>query len=389
MIYISIDNDYHASLALLLVNCYNIPLVEVKIISHISPRNTILSDSGLNFQLVEAHPLCAGNSFKNPFTYIKSIFHQLRIKRLFNFTSSDILIVTTEYELNNALFAKEIRRSGGKSYIFDEGIGFYFNNSPYHNTLTKKIDKIYLSLYNAAFKLMGIPAYAKKGQEGRMFACISDVLINKIYSSMNLPISRQIPINGYRSMLNSAADCRQLNPEIAIIFSSNFECFDLKEEEMHLAELAIERMASTFSEVYIKVHPSDCIAQNDVFNFYKSLKYKNVRLVDNSLTAVQAINNYRPAVVVGTMSTSLFDAMFLGCQPIFLFHLLPKIPEFGVYKFTLDNLSYQFISSLSDISPSYQCKVDIADLMHDNKHLDFTCSDINNGQEIVNRNAIS
>jgi hypothetical protein len=291
--------------------------------------------------------------------------------------------------LNNALFAKEIHRSGGKVYIFDEGIGFYFNNSPYHNTLTKKIDKIYLSLYNAAFKLMGIPAYAKKGQEGRMFACISDVLINKIYSSMNLPISRQIPINGYRSMLNSAADCRQLNPEIAIIFSSNFECFGLKEQEMHLAELAIERMASMFSEVYIKVHPSDCIAQNDVYNFYKSLEYKNVRLVDNSLTAVQAINHYRPAVVVGTMSTSLFDAMFLGCQPIFLFHLLPKIPEFGVYKFTLDNLSYQFISSLSEISPSYQCNVDKTNLMHDNRHLDFTYSEISDEQEMANGNAIS
>jgi hypothetical protein len=389
MIYISIDNDHHANLALFLVNNYNIPLVEVKIISHISPRNTIISDSGINYQPVEIHPLCAGSSYKNPLTYVKSIFHQLKIKRLFNFTSSDILIVTTEYELNNALFAKEMHRSGGKVYLLDEGIGFYFNNSPYHNTRTKRINKIYLSLYNVAFKVMGIPAHAKKGQEGRMFACISDVLINKIYSSMNLPISRQIPIDGYRSMLISATPCSQLKRGVAIVFATNFECFDLKKEEMHLAELAIERMASIFSEVYIKVHPSDYIAQNDVFNFYRSLKYKNVRLVDNSLTAVQAIIQYRPAVVVGTMSTSLFDAMFLGCQPIFLFHLLPKIPEFGVYKFTLDNLRYKFIPSLSDITPSYQCNVDITNLTYDNKHLDFTCSEINNEQEMANGNAIS
>lgn len=381
MIYISVDNDHHASLAILLVNCYNIPLVEVKIISHISPRNTIIGDSGLNFQLVEIHPLCAGNSYKNPLTYVKSFFHQLRIKRLFNFTSSDILIVTTEYELNNAIFVKEMRQSGGRAYIFDEGIGFYFNNSPYHNTHAKRIDKIYLSLYNVAFKVLGIPAYAQKGQEGRMFACISDVLINKIYSSMNLPISRKIPIDGYRSMLSSATACGQLNPEVAIIFSSNFECFNLRDEEMRLAGLAIEQMAGVFSEVHIKVHPSDYIAQNDVFNFYKSLKYKNVRLVDNSLTAVQAINFYRPAVVIGAMSTSLFDAMFLGCQPIFLFHLLPKIAEFGVYKYTLDNLSYKFISSLSAISPSYQCNVDVTNLLHKNKHLDFTFGDVNNEQK--------
>lgn len=377
MIYISVNNDHHASLALLLVNCYNIPLVEVRIISHISPRNTIISDSGLNFQLVEGHPLCTGNSYKNPLTYVKSFFHQLRIKRLFNFTSSDILIVMTEYELNNALFAKEMHRSGGKAYIFDEGIGFYFNNSPYHNTHTKRIDKIYLSLYNIAFKGMGIPAYAKKAQEGRMFACISDVLINKIYSSMNLPINRQIPINGYRSMLSSATGCRQLNPEIAIIFATNFECFNLKKEEMHLAALAIEQMAGEFSEVYIKVHPSDYIAQNEVCAFYEALKCKNVRLVDNSLTAVQAINFYRPAIVVGTMSTSLFDAMLLGCQPIFLFHMLPAIAEFGVFKFTLDNLNYNFISSLNDIFPGYECKVNIAYLIHKSDLSDHFDNEIN------------
>lgn len=367
MIYFSVDNDHHASLVLLLVNFYNIPVAEVRIISHVSTRNTIICDSGLNFQQVEIHPLCAGNSYKNPLTYVKSIFHQLRIRRLFNFTSNDILIVTTEYELNNALFVKEVRRSGGRAYIFDEGIGFYFNNSPYHNIHIKRIDKIYLSLYNLAFKLMGIPAYAQKGQEGRMFACISDALINKIYSSMNLPINRQIPIDGYRSMLSSAIGCRSLNRKIVIIFASNFECFDLRKEEMHLAGLAIEQMDGAFSEVYIKIHPSDYIAQNDVFNFYKSLENKNVRLVDNSLTAVQAINFYRPAIVVGTMSTSLFDAMFLGCQPIFLFHLLPQIAEFGVYKYTLDNLNYKYISSLSDISPGYQCNVDVNNLMHNNE----------------------
>ena len=179
MIYISVNNDHHASLALSLVGHFKIPSAKVRLISHISSRNTITSASGLSFQPVDGRPLSAGNSFMNPLSYVKSIFHQIKIKGLFNFISSDVLIVTNEYELNNALFAKEMRRIRGRVYVFDEGIGFYFNNSPYHDFQVKRIDKIYLSLYNLAFKLMGIPAYAKKGQEGRMFACISDALINK------------------------------------------------------------------------------------------------------------------------------------------------------------------------------------------------------------------
>jgi hypothetical protein len=371
MIYISVDNDYHTSLALSLVAQYHLPQPEVTFISHISKRNTTVGTSGFSFHSVEVHPLCAGNSYRNPLSYIKSIVHQIKIRELFNFNPKDILILTTEYELNNSIFAKQMRQAGGKTYILDEGVGFYFNNSPYHDLHIKSSDKFYLALYNFAFEVLGIPAYAKKGQEGRMFACILDSLVDAIFSSLNLPINRKIKINGYQSRLKSSANPKAIDSGIAMLFAANFECFNSKEEEMHLAALAIEKMAMEFTEVYIKVHPSDYHLKNDVFEFYKSLQGKNVKLVDNHLTAIDAINIYRPAIVVGTMSAALFDAMLLGCQPIFLFHLLPPITEFGVYKFTLDKLNYQLISSVSDISAKYQCKVDVATLLHESSDANF------------------
>lgn len=377
MIYFSIDNDHHASLAISLIARYKIPHSSVTFISHISPRNRIIGLSEYNSHSIKGHPLCAGLSYKNPKIYWLSFFHQLKIKGIFRFKPDDILVITTEYELNNAIFAKQVRNIGGRVYIYDEGIGFYFNNSPYHDHQIKLIDRFYLLLYTLAFKILGIPAYAKKGQEGRMFVCIKDVLIDKIYSSMNLPVNRKIPIDGYRNLLRLTPKFGKFNHNVAIIFSSNFECFNLKAEEMQLAALAIEQMAKNFSRVYIKVHPSDYIAQNDVFFFYASLKYKNVKLLDNSLTAVQAINKYHPAIVVGSMSTSLFDAMLLGCQPIFLFHLLPKIENFGVYNFTLNNLNYNFITSISDISTNYDCKVDTAKLVYENELPDHLRVEIN------------
>jgi len=220
----------------------------------------------------------------------------------------------------------------------------------------------------------------KKGQEGKMFACIQDTLVDCIYSRMKLPIERKIPICGYQSKLNLAVDTKKFNNNAAIFFASNFECFDLKAEEMHLAALAIDQMASVFSKVYIKIHPSDYIKKNETYNFYSSINFHNVEIVDNSLSSIQAIHKYSPSVVVGSMSTSLIDALLLGCQPIFLFHLLPEIREFGVYKFTLDNLGYKFVSLISDISPDYQCNVDITNLIYQNYDLNLFINEVDNFQ---------
>lgn len=371
MIYISVDNDYHTSLALSLVAQYHLPFSDVTFISHISKRNLTVGASGFRFYSVEVHPLCAGNSYRNPLSYIKAIIHQIKIGKLFNFNSKDILILTTEYELNNAIFAKQMRQAGGKTYILDEGVGFYFNNSPYHDLHIKSSDKFFLALYNLAFRVLGIPAHAKKGQEGRMFACVLDSLIDAIFSSLNLPINRKIKINGYQSRLKLSTKSKKIDSGIAMLFAANFECFNLKKEEMELAALAIKKMTMEFSEVYIKIHPSDYILKNDVFEFYNSLQGKNVRLVDNQLTAIDAINIYQPTIVVGTMSAALFDAMLLGCQSIFLFHLLPPIKDFGVYRFTLDKLNYKFISSLSDISVKYQCNIEVATLLHETSDVNF------------------
>ena len=90
-----------------------------------------------------------------------------------------------------------------------------------------------------------------------------------------------------------------------------------------------------------------------------------LRLVDNALTGTDAIKLYSPRVVVGSMSAVLFDSFVLGCQPVFLFHLLPEVPEFGVYKFTLDGMGYRYINSLSDITQNYECGVNIGDLLYD------------------------
>ena len=366
MLYISVDNDHHGSLALSLIKKYGLMLEDVVFISHISPRNNIIPASKFRRKVVAAHPSYSGIRHNRLISYIRSVLHRWNLTSIFGFTEKDVLVVISEYQLNNAILAKEVKKVGGRVYLFDEGIGFYFNNSPYHNGQTTLKDRLFLLRCYLSYAARGIPAYITKGHEG-MYACIKDKYIDRIYSSMRLPIDRRVEVCGYRNVLVSGEAEKTKNENLVILFATNFDCFGLKEEELVLAGEAVKRLAGEFSEVYIKIHPSDWIAKNEIFSFYQKLidSYPNLRLVDNSLTGNEAIELYRPRVVVGAMSTALFDAIIFGCQPVFLFHLLPKVPAFGVYKFTLENLGYKYISSLSDISRHYECGVDIATLLYD------------------------
>jgi hypothetical protein len=367
MLYISVDNDYHGNLALSLIKKYGLMLEDVVFISHISPRNNIIPASQFRRKVVAGHPLSNGSGYKRPISYIRSVLHQRKLASMFSFTGKDVLVVITEYQLNNAILAQKVKKAGGSVYLFDEGIGFYLNNSPYHKGQATLKDRLLLLLYDLAHTVLGIPVYARKGFAARMYVCIKDKYIDRIYSSMRLPIDRRLEVCGYRNVLTSGEAVKKKNENLVILFASNFDCFGLKDEELVLIGEAVKRLAGEFSEVYIKIHPSDWIAKNEIFSFYQKLidSHPNLRLVDNSLTGNEAIELYRPRVVVGMMSTALFDALLLGCQPVFLFHLLPEVPGFGVCKFTLENIGYRYISSLSDISQHYDCDVDIAAFLYD------------------------
>ena len=136
-----------------------------------------------------------------------------------------------------------------------------------------------------------------------------------------------------------------------------------------LSENALRLMASRFEKVYLKIHPADVAERNDIFRFYTDLanEVNNIQIVQTVITANEAIEQLRPNVVVGSLGASMFDAFFFGCQPIFLFHLLPAMKEFEVCKLTLDGLGYAYIKSLDEIGPDYHCGVDVNALLYDDE----------------------
>jgi hypothetical protein len=371
MIYISVDNDHHAGLALALIKKLGLNVDQVIFISHISRRNNTVPASSFKREVIAGHPLSNGSSFKNPLSYWRALRHQLTLARRFEFSRSDVLLITTEYQLNNALLARKMKRAGGEVCLFDEGIGFYFNNSPFHDTHTSYGRRFFLFLYNQAFRLLGIPAYAKKGFEGRMYVRIKEAFIDRIYSRMRLPISRPVKICGYRNFLASERADAKKNSGMAIFFANNLSSFGLREEEMVLSRQAIGQMEKAFGQVYIKIHPADWIEKNEVYLFYKNLAESSdsIHLIDNAMTGNEAIEHFKPSTIVGMLGAVMFDALFFGCQPIFLFHLLPAIDEFDVCRYTLDDIGYQYIDDIAAISPNYSSGVNVSSILYEQSEI--------------------
>lgn len=366
MIYISIDNDHQGAFALTLMEKLRLARDEITFISLNATRNNIVPASGMAQRLVTCHPLCDGSSYKNPLTYLRSFFHQVRLSRSFEFCADDVLILNTEYQINNALLAKHMRQSGGSIFLYDEGISFYFNNSPYYDQHVTSGDRFFLTFYNLAFKVLGIPARARKGFEGRMYVRINPAHIDRIYLRMRLPVSREEPIEGYRNFLADTRFTEPTDPETVVFFATNLTAYGLKDQEVLLSRKVIAHLSATFKNVLVKIHPADCAEKNDIYLMYQSLvgTHPNVKLIDNSIVGNDAIRQFRPRVVVGTVGATLFDAFSFGCQTVFLFPLLDPVAEFDICRYTLERLSYNFIRSVEEIRPEYQSGVHVESILY-------------------------
>lgn len=349
MFYISIDNDFHTEIAINYINTFKLDKKNITFISNKSIRNSAIYNIGFPIIEIPGHPFSAGCGFKKLLTYIRTIKQHSLLRKIFKFGPDDILFVLTEYQINNAYLAKMIKKSGGRVYLADEGIGFYLNNHIWHKKNIRIKDTVFLAAYNLIFLLFCLPIEAKKGQEGKMFVSIDDNLIDKLFSSIKIKIERSIKTIQYRRILKINKNGKKSNVKSVVYLASNFECFGLKKEEKDIAEKAIRYLINVYDKVYIKIHPQDASGKTELYFFYNSFKQKNVNIISNKLTSNQAITKIKPSLIVGTFSSSLVDAFIAGHNVIFLYQLLPKIKELELCSLILRDFNYIKMSSINDI----------------------------------------
>lgn len=373
MLYISVDNDQHTYLALSIIKRLNVETKDITFISHNSPRNNYLDSTDYKKVKQDGHPLSDGSGFKKISTYLRTYKHHKNLKEQFQFTKNDVLLIITEYQINNAIFAKQMKKAGGKVYIFDEGVGFYFNNCLFFKTNKDLKSSLLLLAYNFCLIIANVPAVAKKGLESRMHITIKDNFIDAIYSSMKIAIDRKCTIRGYQHFLIPHDDQGQKKKDVALFFANNLDSFHVKKEEMLVSEQIIINLCKTFSKVYIKIHPFDWTTKSDLYYLYINLaaKFENAEMIDNSIVGNEAIMRTKPSIVVGSMGAAIFDAFFFECQPVFFYHLLPPVKEFEVCTSILNSINYNFINSIDEINPNYSSGVKLSDISYPPRDFQF------------------
>lgn len=345
MYYISIDNNFHIELAKQFIKKFDIKHENITFISHSSSRNTHSLDdyNVINF---EPNSLCYG--YKKLANYIKHINLSTKINKSLHFNEFDHLLILTEQQINNAIYIKLMKKKKGKVFLLDEGLGFYANNLK--NNDNNKYKTLYISLYNLIYKTLKLPIKALPNNEGRMFIKVNDNLIDTIYSRFELSLNRLANIVFFDPLIKKLKNHNQDN---IIFFASDFSCFDLREEETSLALKVIQYLKDNFKNVFIKIHPQNYIANDDIFKKFISINYKNVQIIPNENSLEEVLVNIKPYFVVGSVSTTLLESTFYGCHPIFTYHLLDRKDILGIYDQILESLHYNYIGKIQDISIQY------------------------------------
>jgi hypothetical protein len=369
MIYFSTNNDLHFYLTEKIISELGLKHSEIILIIQKGSRNQQSMDCNYSKILLSDFPTMR---MRRPLLLLNAMRHKKKIMASIDFKKEDTFIFFTEYELNNHCFAKKMKKVGGRVYLFDEGIGFYFGNSPYHTSdkFTKK-EKINRFRTDIPLKVLRIPAFNKIDQEGFSLT-LRDMYIDAIFSSLRLPIKRSVPIWGYKHF-DFIPQCFP-SKDKALFITSSMKLYDIEKEEFEISERILCHLQKNFKDVYLKIHPGDYVFKTNAFYFFSKFIRDNpdIKAIDNNCLAEEATAKYGIGLIVSSMSTALFNVSFMGCEPVFFYHLLPDRKNLGVYNFTLKELGYNFIKEISDITPFYHSGFNPEQLTYDKELYEYS-----------------
>jgi len=346
MIYFTISNDLHyliASKYAKEILTYGLP---VTFIRYRDVRNfRIKEDEGWETIWLDGSPRF---HLQRPiFTFYKH-FHNFKQLANISFCKKDVLFILTEYELNNLLLAKKARRAKATTVLLDEGLGtFIINNyriSDYEFTYKHYIYQNLFSFFYRDIRLAGGPFR------------LNEKYYDYFLPTFKIKIKRNMNRIDIRHPLLNLASENNLSSSRILLLTSGIKDFSQKNIYQSILESLIPKLVDRFERVYLKLHP------REYTNSYKSErekayiladKYKMV-LIDENLPAESIIPRYRPKYVLSFLSNALLNCVAFGCQPFFLYSLLPKIKIWEVLDPILRDLNYNFIFSLDQIEPTYE-----------------------------------
>ena len=263
-------------------------------------------------------------------------------------SKDDVLFVFTECELMNMFCIDKFYRKGCKVYLIEDGIASYiYYNSP--STAIPKRWKVLKYLYGFLYGLKGFNPYHAGDY---LYAMLSDAYFRGVCLFTDYSISRDIPV----------VYLHKNEPEIVgldknkVILLTQPLYQTLMDEREHIAtyERILRVMSGSFSNVYVKPHPSEFA--DHFADHYQSIAQglDNVMMLNSNDVVENCISQHGVGVAVALFSSALGKLAYKGIEPIYFYHLIEQQKQqhsdIDTY---LKQLNYNFIKSFDDITPDY------------------------------------
>lgn len=357
MIYFNVCNNFSYLLAAkyaeqLVPNGFPVTFIRYK-----SQRNFQVNENELwrtiwleGFPYINLHkPI---NSFYKNITNLKQL-------ESISFSKNDVFFVAHEYELNALLLAKKAKKSGAKVILTDEGIEFqsFLINKLFPEPIWKyRVQKFLYPLIYKGIHLLDGPF--------RM----DDKWYDYFLLTFKMKVERNIKTIYIKHSLLDLDRKYDLDSS-AILFASSVPN-DPAQVDLYwnMLENLIPKLKSKFKKIYFKLHPRE-YTDPYIYERQKSellIDKYDLDLIKENVPVESIIPECRSKYIVSPLSTSLFNSVAFGCHPIFLYQflLLPnkKNKVFSIMDLMLKGLNYNFIKSLNDISPDYDCGIKKEDL---------------------------
>jgi len=290
-------------------------------------------------------------TYETPFKSTKDFFNLYKIKQVekqikdnLDIKTSDILFVSTEYEVLNQYIISLFKISNAKVYILDEGLATYISygvKSERSLSLKEKI-KLFYTKYILQYSFVEYLYY-----NNLVYPLIHEKYIDGVLLYLDVNIVRNI--NKYIISRNTKKINQNSNNAI-FLNQDMYNHYYSKEDHKIILEDILLRMSNCFQKSYFKFHPRETEEDRE-WQLKVISKFKKVHIIYENLPIESILEKYDSKYIFSFLSAALLNVNAMGAIPIYIYHLYENISRNSIFQ-TINNIlvnaDYKFINKEFD-----------------------------------------
>jgi hypothetical protein len=303
------------------------------------------------FELIITLPTPAHLPWRNAwFQYMGA---QGRLRAALPVKSEDTLFMFTEYELLNQLTAITFKERCATVYLIEDGgVGTYIpftlkQHEPYSwkNRLLQASMRAIPGLSRTQFTKF----------DGMLFPMLPDRYLDGVCLYRRMDITRRIPVHHIaRPMFHPV----QTHLGRVVFLNQPLYSENIQTEADYVAGLRqiLGALCAGYQEVLFKFHPRESAEARSRITHHILEAFPVLRVVEGNQPFEAMLVELGPEAVASYNSTPLLNLTGTGVQPLFVYHLLPKLcqaPSFAAMHALLKAWGYRFAADWNEVASGY------------------------------------